>query len=183
MMNCKLCPTPMSTRKIISVSDHSPLHNPTMYHSNVGVLQYSTHTRTDIAFAINRLTQFLAAPTDEHWKLLKCMFRYLQGTLHLGLHIQCNERVNLTAFFMLVGCHALMTVSQLLVIVFLGEILASCFSKNQNVVARSSKEAEYYALAHVTAEITWMQSLFKEITIPPTCASVTLCGMCFSYFV
>lgn len=99
MMNCKLCPTPMSTRKIISVSDHSPLHNPTMYHSNVGVLQYSTHTRTDIAFVINRLTQFLAAPTDEHWKLLKCMFRYLQGTLHLGLHIQCNERVNLTAFF------------------------------------------------------------------------------------
>ena len=98
MMKCKSCPTPMSTGKIISASDGSPLHNPTMYRSAVGALQYLTHTRPDIAYVVNRLSQFLTAPTNEHWKLLKHVFRYLHGTFHLGLHIQCNAKVNLTSF-------------------------------------------------------------------------------------
>lgn len=39
-------------------------------------------------------------------------------------------------------------------------------SKKQHVVARSSTEAEYRALAHCAAEVTWIQSLLEELGIP-----------------
>ena len=66
MAKCKSCPTPMSTGKLVSANDSSPLANSTLYRSVVGALQYLTHTRPDITFVVNRLSQFLSAPTDAH---------------------------------------------------------------------------------------------------------------------
>ena len=39
-------------------------------------------------------------------------------------------------------------------------------SSKQKVVARSSTEFEYRALAHTTAEATWLQTLLKELLVP-----------------
>ena len=39
-------------------------------------------------------------------------------------------------------------------------------SSTQKVVARSSTEFEYRALAHTTAEVTWLQTLLKELLVP-----------------
>ncbi|KAJ4719020.1 Retrovirus-related Pol polyprotein from transposon TNT 1-94 [Melia azedarach] len=50
--------------------------------------------------------------------------------------------------------------------VFLGDFLISWRCKKQTVVARSSTEAEYRALADITQEITWLYWLLSDIGVP-----------------
>uniref|UniRef100_A0A803QCY3 Integrase catalytic domain-containing protein n=1 Tax=Cannabis sativa TaxID=3483 RepID=A0A803QCY3_CANSA len=50
--------------------------------------------------------------------------------------------------------------------VYLGNTLVSWSSKKQHVVSRSSTESEYRALPHVSAKISWIESLLKEIGFP-----------------
>ena len=49
--------------------------------------------------------------------------------------------------------------------VFFGPNLISWISCKQPIVSRSSIEAEYKALANGTAEVTWVQSLLKELGV------------------
>ena len=49
--------------------------------------------------------------------------------------------------------------------VYLCNNLISWSSKKQSVIARSSAESEYRALASVNTEISWLQSLFSEIDL------------------
>ena len=49
--------------------------------------------------------------------------------------------------------------------VYLCGNLVSWCSKKQRVVARSSTESEYRALAHISAEFTWLKSLLHELRI------------------
>ncbi|RVW20804.1 Retrovirus-related Pol polyprotein from transposon RE1 [Vitis vinifera] len=43
------------------------------------------------------------------------------------------------------------------------------------VVARSSTESEYIALAHTVAEVTWLQGLLKELQVPNFSCPVICC--------
>ena len=56
------------------------------YLSVIGALMYVANcTRPDIAFVVNLLARHSAAPTKRHWTGVKNIFRYLQGTIDLGL--------------------------------------------------------------------------------------------------
>ena len=46
---------------------------------------------------------------------------------------------------------------------FLGGNLVTWKSKKQTVVARSSAEIEYRAMAHTSSELTWIQHFLQEI--------------------
>ena len=59
--------TPLPTNSSsLTLSSGSPLSNPIEYRTVVGSLQYSSLTRPDVSFAVNRMSQFMHAPTDEH---------------------------------------------------------------------------------------------------------------------
>lgn len=55
------------------------------YRSIVGALQYLTITRPDLSFAVNTVAQFMHNPMIGHYKLVKRILRYVNGTLNLGL--------------------------------------------------------------------------------------------------
>jgi histone deacetylase 1/2 len=65
MRVCKAAPTPLSVSDPLSLMDGDPLgsDDSTNYRSIVGGLQYLTLTRPDIAFSVNKICQYLHAPT------------------------------------------------------------------------------------------------------------------------
>jgi hypothetical protein len=58
---------------------------------------------------------------------------------------------------------------------FLGNNLISWFSKRQNVVSRSSAEAEYHAVANGVEEACWLQQLVVELHSPLSLATLVHC--------
>jgi hypothetical protein len=81
MEKCKPVSTPLSTSTKLSLHVGGALgpEDSTRYRSIVGALQYLTLTRPDIAFSVNKVCQFLHAPTTEHWSAVKRILRYLKG--------------------------------------------------------------------------------------------------------
>ena len=59
--------------------------------------------------------------------------------------------------------------------VFLGPCLVSWCAKKQSVVSKSSTEAEYCAIAMVTAELYWLQMVLKDMQISITAPPLLQC--------
>jgi hypothetical protein len=138
----------------------------TRYRSIVGGLQYLTLTRPDLAFAVNKVCQFLHTPTTVHWSAVKRILRYIAFTLDVGLRIRKTGSTLVSAFSdadwagsiddrRSTGGFA----------VYLGSNLISWSARKQATVSRSSTEAEYKAMANATAEVIWVESLLTELGV------------------
>ena len=58
------------------------------YQEAVGCLMYvMTTTRPDLAFPLSILCKYMAHPSYDHWKAIKRLLRYMQGTRDDGLTI------------------------------------------------------------------------------------------------
>ncbi|KAM3240763.1 hypothetical protein ACQJBY_054035 [Aegilops geniculata] len=90
----------MSTTDKLAADDGDPLSpdDATEYRSLVGGLQYLTITRPDIAFAVNRVCQYLHAPRDSHQSVVKRILRYVYLTASYGLHLRPTSSGLLYAF-------------------------------------------------------------------------------------
>jgi histone deacetylase 1/2 len=97
---CKPTNTPMSTSEKLSAYEGDPLgvEDATRYRSIVGALQYLTLTRPDISFSVNKVCQFLHAPTITHWTVVKRILRYLKDTSNLGLRFSKSPSMLVSAF-------------------------------------------------------------------------------------
>lgn len=87
MASCKPISTPVDTKAKLSVSSGSPFADPTHYRSLVRALQYLTFTRPDISYAVQQVCLHMHDPKNDHMNALKRILRYVQGTLHFGLHL------------------------------------------------------------------------------------------------
>lgn len=101
MLHCKPVSTPMSVSEKLSAYEGTPLgaDDSTRYMSIVGALQYLTLTRPDISFAVNKVCQYLHAPTLVHWTAVKHILRYLKNTTRLGLKIVKSPSNLVSGFF------------------------------------------------------------------------------------
>ncbi|KAL5572645.1 hypothetical protein UlMin_022242 [Ulmus minor] len=98
MDNAKPLLTPMITSLKLNTCDGDPIPNDTEYMSIVGVLQYITITRPDIAFSVNKVCQLMQAPHDVHWKTVKRILRYLKGITDEGIILTKSNTLNLIGF-------------------------------------------------------------------------------------
>nr|XP_018627571.2 uncharacterized mitochondrial protein AtMg00810-like [Nicotiana tomentosiformis] len=165
MQNSKPLLTPMATSVKLFKGDSPEFRDPTLYRHVVGALQYLTFTRPDIAFAVNKVCQFMHCPSLNQWAVVKRVLRYLQHTKKQQFFSR-SSHLHLQAFTDAdwAGCiddHKSIGGY----VIFLGNNLISWSSKKQRTVARSSTESEYKALADAAAELTWIQSLLFELSI------------------
>ncbi|PNX59866.1 putative copia-type protein, partial [Trifolium pratense] len=166
MENASACPTPMVTGRQF-IAEGELMSNPTLYRQAIGALQYLTNTRPDIAFAVNKLSQYMSTPTIDHWQGIKRILRYLQGTKNQSLHIKPSTDLNIAGFsdadWATSTDDRKSTGGQC---VFLGDTLVSWSSRKQKAVSRSSTESEYRSLADLAAEVAWIRSLLEELKLP-----------------
>ncbi|KAJ0545685.1 putative RNA-directed DNA polymerase [Helianthus annuus] len=164
MDGAKPVATPLSSTETLSLVDGSPKVDPTLYRQLVGSLQYLAFTRPDVSFAVNKLSQYMHAPTQLHWQALKRVLRYLKGTIYHGLFLNRGSPIQLQAFTDSDwGGIADGGRSTTAYIIYLGSNIISWRSARQKSVSRSSTEAEYKALANGAAEVSWVQNLLLEL--------------------
>ncbi|GJY13878.1 retrovirus-related pol polyprotein from transposon RE1 [Tanacetum coccineum] len=135
MDGAKQVVTPLNSVDKLSLADGSPPVDPTTYRRLVGSLQYLAITRPDVSFAVNKLSQFMHAPTKLHFQSLK------RGGINDGGR-------STTAY-----------------VIYLGSNIISWRFARQKSVSRSSTEAEYKALANAAAEISWVKHLLHKLGI------------------
>ncbi|XP_028103199.1 uncharacterized protein LOC114302382 [Camellia sinensis] len=175
MTSCKPCPTPMSMKLVDTPAANLLFHQPQLYRSLVGVLQYLTLTRPDLSFAVNQACQYMHAPTNAHFALLKRILRFVQSSLSHGLTFRPSS-FELQAFSD--SNWASDTVdrkSTSRYCVFLGSNIISWSAKKQPTVSRSSTEAEYRSLAHATAELSWLQMLLHDLSLSLVTTPILWC--------
>jgi hypothetical protein len=66
-----------------------------MFRSIVGGLQYLTLTRPDnLSFAVNKVCQFLHAPTTDPMTAVKRTLRSVRGTVNLGVKFRRDSSLS-----------------------------------------------------------------------------------------
>ncbi|PHT83774.1 hypothetical protein T459_12217 [Capsicum annuum] len=166
MSECKPVTTPMSSTTSLSLKDDTPLVDATLYRQVLGKLQYLSFTRLDISFAVNKLSQFMHAPTQTHWSLVKQLLRYLQYTKNHGLQITSKTHPRLFVYSDADWAGDINDKNSTSgYILYLGANPIIWSSKKQRTVARFSAEAEYRAVASALAEVNWVQKLLVELHV------------------
>ena len=178
MQNCKFASTPLPAGYVpMPNKDEVDPELRQKIQSVIGSLLFiMLGTRSDIAFAVTKLSQFAANPSQDHLHKALYICRYLAGTRDYALVFDGKsnggliaytdsdwasdpiKRRSTTGFFMKLAD---------------GNI---CWqSRLQRTVASSSTEAEYMALSDCSRQVMWLKSVLMElkrtVTVP-----VPICG-------
>ena len=132
------------------------------YLSAIGALMYlATHTRPDIAFAVNLLSRFSSCPTLRHWNDIKHVLRYLQGTKDLDMFYTNHNKDGLVGFAddgYLSDPHQAR--SQTGYVFTHGGAISWC-SMKQTIA--SSNHSEIRAIHEASREVVWLRSMTQHI--------------------
>ena len=160
---------PLSTTQSLQLIDGTTAVDSSEFRRIIGRLQYLSLTRPNISFAVNKHTQIMHKPTTNHWTATKRLLRYLKQTIFHGIQIhKAGLPVLRTYSDADWDGNVDYRMSTSAYISFLGSNPISWSSKKQRVVARSTSEAEYRALANAAFETMWLSTLLKELAFPVT---------------
>ena len=138
------------------------------YLNAVGALMYlATNTRPDISYTVGVLARFNSNPGMTHWKAVKHLFRYLQGTKDKKLVYRPDGGKELFTSFADADHGGDKTTGRSTggYLIKFESGAVSWSSKLQPLVALSTTEAEYIAAVEAGKEIIWMRQLLVEFGI------------------
>ncbi|GJW53422.1 hypothetical protein Tco_0097507 [Tanacetum coccineum] len=176
--------TPMVEKSKLDEDLQEKLVDPTHYRGMIGSLMYLTSSRPDLVFAVCMCARYQAKPTKKHLHAVKQIFRYLKGTICMGLWYSKDSCITLTTYADAdhVECQdTRQSTSESAQ--FLGSKLVSWLSKKKKSTAISSTEAEYIVLSGCCAQILWMRSQLtyyglKFNKIPLYCDNKSAIALC-----
>nr|GEY72061.1 ribonuclease H-like domain-containing protein [Tanacetum cinerariifolium] len=147
MVDCNPSRTPVDIESKLC-PDSVPVQDPTLYRSLAG----------------GYLCLYMHDPREPHFAALKCILRYVRGTVDFGLQLYAFATTSLVGYTDAdwAGC-PYSRMSTLGYCVFLGDNLLSWSAKRQHTLSRSSAEAEYHGVANVVAETAWLRNLLREL--------------------
>ncbi|WJZ94875.1 hypothetical protein VitviT2T_013699 [Vitis vinifera] len=175
MLNSKPANTPFDSKlQLDKLGD--PLDSPNYYQKLVGKLIYLTITRPDISFAVSLVSQYMHAPTVVHLCMVKRILRYLKKTIGRGIVMRRTGHTDIIGFSDSDWAgNTIDRRSTTGYCMFVGGNLVSWKSKKQPVVARSSAEAEYRAMAAASCEMVWLKNLLTDLGFSPTSPMKLFC--------
>lgn len=158
--------TPMEQNHKLAKSTAPLLTDPKKYRRLLGRLIYLLNTRPELSYSVHLLSQFMQAPTEEHWSAALRVVRYLKGSPGHGILLHSTDDLTLTIY-----CNAdwsgcpLSRSSLSACVVMLGGSPIAWKTKKQDTVAMSSAEAEYRSMAVALKQTKWICRLLKELGV------------------
>lgn len=151
---------------IMLPEEEVPLEPNKPYRNVVGSLAYlADTTRPDIAFVVNRLARKLAAPTQNDWKRVKHLLRYLRGTVTTGIkyHDKTSKETLIGYSDSDFAGNIITSKSTTGYIILFNESPFHWKSQLQRHVTLSSTEAEVIALCALSKEMAWIRRMLIEL--------------------
>nr|GEX34905.1 hypothetical protein [Tanacetum cinerariifolium] len=160
---CDIIGTPMDIKDKLDLDQIRTPVDVTKYHSMIRALMYLTSSRPDIVHDTCVCARYQAHPTEKHLKEVKRIFRYLWGTINMGLWYTKDSSFVLTGFSDAdyAGCKDTFK-STSGGAQFLDEKLVSWSSKKQDCTSLSTAKSKYVSLSACCAQVLWMQTQLKD---------------------
>eukprot|EP00971_Amphidinium_carterae_P332409 6466558-Amphidinium_carterae.1 len=170
MEECKPVPTPMVSEVDVEDEVSDPeLDNERAkrYRTVTCTLLYLSQDRCDVQYAVKELSRELAKPRESSERRMKRVLRYLAGTKEMAIYFPAvgGRQALCWSDSNWAGCRKTRksTSGGMLQI---GGCLVYSWSRTQSVIAQSSGEAEWYAIAGATADALFVQGLLERLSFP-----------------
>ncbi|XP_071733760.1 uncharacterized mitochondrial protein AtMg00810-like [Rutidosis leptorrhynchoides] len=144
--------TSMATNVKLTLEGEGDSFDSSKYRGMIGSLLYLTMSRPDIMYCVCLCARFQENLNMSHVEAVKRIFRYLKGTMHLGLWFPKFTGVDIMCFAdsdhegSLIDRKSTSGVCS-----FVAFCLTSWFSKKQTFIALSTTEAEYVVVGRACA--------------------------------
>ncbi|XP_048435495.1 secreted RxLR effector protein 161-like [Pyrus x bretschneideri] len=169
MLGCKLADTPIVEKHYLGNYPDQELVDKGRYQRLVGRLIYLPHTCPDIAYAVSVVSQFMHSPSVDHVAAVMRILAYLKSALGKEILYVCHGHMRIEGFTdadWASDVTARRSTSRYFT--FVGGNLVTWQCKKQNVVSRSSTEAEYRGMAQGVCEILWLRKLLWSLGFKQT---------------
>ncbi|XP_068461842.1 secreted RxLR effector protein 161-like [Phaseolus vulgaris] len=125
-----------------------------------------TCTRPDISFAVGMLGRYQSNPGLHHWKAVKKVLRYLQGTKDHMLTYKRSDHLEVIEYIDsdFAGCVDTRKSTFGYVYLLAGGVI-SWKSAKQTVIAASTMETEFVACFEATVQANWLQNFVSRLGI------------------
>ncbi|RVW67330.1 Retrovirus-related Pol polyprotein from transposon RE1 [Vitis vinifera] len=165
MSGCQPVNTPIEEGLKLCVKPNQVSTDKRRYQRLVGRLMYLAHTRPDLAYALSVVSQYMHNPGEQHMNAVMRILRYLKNAPGKGILFTKNVNHQSIEVYTDVDWAGAVDDRQSTsgYFTFVGGNLVTWKSKKQNVVARSSAEAEFRGMALGLCEALWLRLLLQDL--------------------